>query len=84
MADKQFNIVPVAEFVGFEKTVDSKERSDEEGDSCRQAGQHLSQKSELEIKKIIIVPVAQLDRASDCGSEGRRFESSRVHRVKLG
>ncbi len=30
-----------------------------------------------------IVPVAQLDRASDCGSEGRKFESCRVHQKPL-
>jgi hypothetical protein len=28
------------------------------------------------------VPVAQLDRASACGAEGRRFESCRVHQRK--
>lgn len=27
-------------------------------------------------------PVAQLDRASVCGTEGRRFESRRVHQFK--
>jgi hypothetical protein len=27
------------------------------------------------------VPVAQLDRASACGAEGRRFESCRVHQA---
>jgi hypothetical protein len=27
------------------------------------------------------VPVAQLDRASACGAEGRRFESCRVHQI---
>jgi len=30
---------------------------------------------------IIRVPVAQLDRASACGAEGRRFESCRVHHI---
>ena len=29
----------------------------------------------------LIAPVAQLDRASDCGSEGQRFESSRVRHL---
>src|SRR4051812_123210 len=29
------------------------------------------------------VPVAQLDRASACGAEGRRFESCRVHHLLL-
>ena len=29
------------------------------------------------------VPVAQLDRASVCGTEGRRFKSCRVHQIKI-
>ena len=29
----------------------------------------------------LIAPVAQLDRASDCGSGGQRFESSRVRHL---
>lgn len=29
----------------------------------------------------IFVPVAQLDRALDCGSNGRRFKSSRARQV---
>ena len=33
-------------------------------------------------KKLNYVPVAQLDRASDYGSEGRRFESFRAHFLK--
>ena len=30
------------------------------------------------LSKCILVPIAQLDRASDCGSEGRWFESTWV------
>ena len=33
----------------------------------------------LELQYSLLAPVAQLDRASDCGSEGRAFESRRVH-----
>jgi hypothetical protein len=29
------------------------------------------------------VPVAQLDRALACGARGRKFESCRVHQLKL-
>ena len=34
------------------------------------------------VKIFILVPVAQLDRASDSDSEGQRFKSSRVHQQK--
>ena len=36
-----------------------------------------------EVHIIIYVPVAQLDRASACGAEGRWFESSRVYQIYL-
>ena len=38
--------------------------------------------SEQSVKASTFAPVAQLDRASDCGSEGRRFESCRAYQKK--
>ncbi len=35
-------------------------------------------------RQLGIAPVAQLDRASDYGSEGQEFESSRARQVSMG